>query len=52
VAPTSPNLPHLYVPYTELAATAARAARPLVTLAQRDKESADQCERLRQGEWG
>ena len=37
-----PDFPHLYLPYTELAATAARAARPLVTLAQRDKESAEQ----------
>jgi hypothetical protein len=36
------NLPHLYVPYAEVAAEAARAAKPLVTLSQKGKEAADQ----------
>jgi len=34
------NLPHLYIPYTQAAAKAAQAARPLVQLAQRGRESA------------
>lgn len=35
------DLPHLYVPYAQDAGIAAAAARPLVTLAQGSKESAD-----------
>jgi len=34
------NLPHLYVPYAQAASKAAQAARPLVQLAQRGRESA------------
>jgi hypothetical protein len=36
------NLPHLYVPYAEVAAEAARAAKPLVTLARQGREPADE----------
>jgi hypothetical protein len=39
--PDIPELPHLYVPYAEVAADAARAAKPLVTLAQKGKEASD-----------
>lgn len=40
--PDIANLPHLYVPYTEVAAEAARVAKPLVTLSQKGKEAAEQ----------
>jgi hypothetical protein len=36
------NLPHLYVSYAEVAAEAARAAKPLVTLAQKGRAPSDQ----------
>ena len=39
--PDLASLPHLYLPYSEAAGDAARAARPLVTLAQRGKAAAD-----------
>lgn len=39
--PDVSDLPHLYTPYSEVAMSAARSARPLVNLSQRGKESAD-----------
>jgi hypothetical protein len=39
--PDMVNLPHLYVRYTEVAAEVARAAKPLVMLAQKGKEPAE-----------
>lgn len=36
------DMPHLFVPYEQAAGRVARASRPLVSLAQRDKESAEQ----------
>ncbi|MBK9116957.1 MAG: hypothetical protein IPM22_15350 [Betaproteobacteria bacterium] len=39
--PDLPDLPHLYVPYTQAAAKAASVARPLVSLAQRGRAEAD-----------
>jgi len=40
--PDVPELPHLYIPYAQAAAQAAGAARPLVALARRDREAADE----------
>ncbi len=39
--PDLPDLPHLYVPYEQAAPNAARAARPLVSLAQRGRDEAE-----------
>ena len=39
--PDIQHLPHLYVPYASVTAEAARAAKPLVTLAQKGKEPSD-----------
>jgi len=40
--PDVQHLPHLYVPYAELATEAANAAKPLVTLAQKGRAPSDQ----------
>jgi len=40
--PDIQHLPHLYVPYSTVQADVARVVRPMVMLAQRGKESADQ----------
>ena len=39
--PDLQHLPHLYIPYADVAGAAARAARPLVTLAQKGKQPSE-----------